>query len=116
MQWMRIKLTERDIAAGELSRIQSAFESIFAAAGNPGDAAMFGRSPFDSVVLGTRDVDDDDEEDSGDLPVFQTLYFSPAAVQIAQAMIAGHGGTPCSQPGRSTLLVGQRDAFRLLKQ
>jgi len=113
MQWMKISLSQADVGSGKIMQIQDAFAAMFISAGGPRDAAMFARSRMDAMLFADRfDANDDEGSDDED---YQTLYFSPAAAQLAQGLISRYGGKPCNQPGRSALLVGEQDAFRLLK-
>src|SRR5688572_7794101 len=101
MQWMKVNLSQDDVASGKIMQIQEAFAAIFISAGGPPEAAMFGRSRVDAALLGDG-FDADADGDNG----YQTLYFSPAAAQLAQKLIFQYGGILCDQPGRSALLVG----------
>src|SRR5262245_20113803 len=100
MAWMKIILTKDRLGAGDLLQIEDAFTKVFVKAGGPAKAAMFALYPNAAS-----------EEDD------VTLYFSPHAVDLAAGLIAGNGGVQCAPPprGRYTLLVGRREALRLVK-
>src|SRR5262245_28702507 len=114
MEWIKISLSRDDVAEGKLGEIQDAFAALFMSAGGPVDAAMFSRSRLVGMLIAdprfdpaeAADTDVDEEPTRAD---YQTLYFSPAAVQLARNLISHHGGRPCNQPGRCALLVGHQD-------
>ena len=113
MPWMKISLSQDQVASGYMGQIQNAFAAIFMSNGGPRDAAMFARSRIDAKLCADNfEAEDEEGEDDKD---YQSLYFSPAAAELASGLISRYGGVPCKQPGRSALLVGQQDAFRLLK-
>jgi hypothetical protein len=93
MTWMRVTIPSTNIARRE--RLFGAFEGFFLAIGAPAGAAMFESNPtFDEFVL----------------------YFSPDAVSIFSAVLAGYSPIECDAPPRSgtTPLIGRAEAKDML--
>ena len=114
--WMKISLSLDQLASGQLMQIHDDFAWIFVSAGAPADVAMFGQSGAD--VLLTADgagqfhkrpsvFDHVHKQAADEVAEYQTLYFSPAAAELAGGLMARYGGTPCKRPQRCALLVGQ---------
>lgn len=76
MTWMRVTLSNEDVAANRHGKLQDAFESAFMAALAPKDAGMFQLSS----------------------PTQYDYYFSPKAVEIAWAALASFKPKPCLAP------------------
>jgi len=94
--WFKIALSQKQVAANHVSRIQDGFEEVFIAAGSPKGAAMFGVS----------------NDDGGD-----DLYFNPAAAELAEDLLRANSATRCVPPldeGKLALLVGHAGDHRLL--
>jgi hypothetical protein len=87
MDWMRISMTSRDVAAGRHMRLQEAFEGAFMAAAGPMSAAMFENDPS---------------------PGEYAFYFSPGAVDIFRPVLATYRAIECEAPpaAGTSLLVG----------
>ena len=92
MGWMKIRLTTEQIVAGEVDRVQNAFDQLFIAH----------HSPHAALLLGRGEADDDYE-----------LFFSPQATELAAPMLGTMGAQPCSPPPRdgTALVIGDRVAF-----
>lgn len=89
-QWHCKALGDAIMASVPLAQIEEAFKNAFDAAGNQGDAAVFTRAEME-----------------GHLHCEVTVYFSPAASEIAHRF----GAVPCAKPrreGMSLLAGGQR--------
>lgn len=98
MSWHKVAVPFEEAGiAGRGQKLTDAFLAILIAnAGMPRDAAVFSRRSDDFKVM--------------------FYYFSPAASQMAEALLASHGATPCSAPlrGTVTLAVGDDRARELL--
>ena len=93
--WFRITLSREQVAAGHISRIEEAVAALFAAAGSPPGAAVFG-------------LPHDQGED---------LFFTPPAAVLAEDVLHANGGVPSAPPvdeGDVSLLVGHSVDVRLL--
>jgi hypothetical protein len=88
--WRKIENAPEDL----IGKIQEEFASVFESAGSPAGAALF----CDHVI--------------GAAP---TLYFTPEAAAIAQALLAAHDGVPCKTPERGIFLTGSESAKDMLK-
>src|SRR5438067_2321079 len=94
--WFRIALSRDQVAAWHVSRLEDAYGALFAAAGSPYGAALFGLAR------------DDGGED---------LYFTPLAAALAPKLLKANRGHPSDQPvdeGTVSLLIGRRGDVRLL--
>lgn len=94
--WSKISLSQEEVAAGHVDRLQDAFAQTLIAATPSSGAAMFGAPR------------DDGGED---------LYFTPSATAIAEHLLKGNGALPCPPPvneGNVALLVGEDGDARLL--
>jgi hypothetical protein len=124
--WMKISLSQDQLASGELEHIHDHFVWMFLSAGGPADVAMFGQSRSDYLL--TADgagrllrkpslFDEASAYNRAKAGEYQTLYFSPAAAKLAGVLMVRYGGMPCNRPPkRCALLVGQdRGAAQLLR-
>jgi hypothetical protein len=76
MTWMCVSLSPADISAGLEMTLQEAFTKVWIAAGTPPDAIMYAtRSARNS-----------------------RCYFTPAAVNLAQSLLATFGAVDCPEP------------------
>jgi hypothetical protein len=94
--WFKIALTETQVAAWHISRLEEAFGVLFVAAGSPSAAALFGLARGDGG---------------------EDLYFTPPAVALAQRLLKANGAGPSDalvDDGTAALLVGDRLDMRLL--
>lgn len=94
--WFKIALSDEQVAAWHVSRLEDAFGALFIAAGSPAGAALF------SIAL----------DDGG-----ENLYFTPRASALASSLLKANGGQPSDPPvddGSISLLVGHSLDRRLL--
>jgi hypothetical protein len=94
--WFKIALSQQQIVAWHVSRLEEAFEALFFAARSPRGAALF-------TIL---------RDDGG-----EDLYFTPSASSLARKLLKANGGQPSDPPiddGTMTLLVGHHGDRRLL--
>ena len=94
MFWYEIELSDKDIAEGKISKIQTQFDDSFKRAGRSKSMALFieKESPL------------------------KKLYFSPIAALCAGKLIKEYNGLPCEKPDKNslTLLVGSTEAWNIL--
>ncbi len=93
-EWFCKNLGDAMLASQGLSCVEDAFQSAYANAGCPDDAAAFIR------------------HESGRLHCEAKVYFSPSSAHIAQVL----GAEPCEQPEKDglSLLVGPPVAWSVL--
>ena len=93
--WYSKELGDAITASIPSSEIEQAFERVFVTAGNPPNMAVFTR-----------------QESEGRLHCEVTVYFSPAAKDVAHAFDA----QPCTKPapGNLALLAGDTLAWSIL--
>ena len=93
--WFYKELGDAMMAAKPSDEIREAFLTLFDAAGNPTDMAIFTRN-----------------DSEGGLHCEVSVYFSPAAVEVAKAFDA----IPCDKPLRSglDLLAGNKSCWSTL--
>jgi hypothetical protein len=82
MSWCKAKLTDQQVAAGELISLTNDFEHLFYSLGEPAGMTLF---------QGAR------------TPAGYTVYFSPGCFSRAAFLIASYSGTPCETPGKDDL-------------
>ena len=92
--WYSVNLGDGIMAAMPSAEIQELFLKLFTAAGKPSDMAVFTR------------------HESGDLHCEVVAYFSPAAIDVAEAFDA----QPCEKPARAELglLAGDEHSWAAL--
>ena len=78
-----------------IEKIQEAFWPLFAAAGSPKDMAVFS---------GSRWVESTPEQRGY---YTHTVYFSPAAQQVAESF----GAVPCAKPSSASFECGHQEAL-----
>ena len=84
MPWMTIGLTADHAMRNVIGQLQSDFDRLFVLAGSPTEALMYqSRDPRDQF----------------------RLYFSPLAVEIAQALLIPFHPVECATPDLSILSV-----------
>ena len=94
--WSKISLSQQEVAAGHVDRLQDAFAHMLIDAAPNSGAAMFGAPRADGG---------------------EDLYFTPSATAIAEHLLKGNGALPCPPPvneGDVALLVGEDGDTRLL--
>jgi hypothetical protein len=93
-KWFCKNLGDAMLAFQGVGRVEDAFQSAYANAGCPDDAAVFLR------------------HESGRLHCEAKVYFSPASAHIAQLL----GAEPCEKPAKDglSLIVGRAAAWSLL--
>ena len=96
MEWMRVSMSSRDVAAGRHTRLQGAFEAAFLAAAGPMSAAMLVNEPS---------------------PGEYAFYFTPGAVDIFRSVLSTYGAIECEPPlgVETSLLVGDARAWDMFK-
>jgi hypothetical protein len=94
-QWYSKELGDGMLAYEPSEQIISVFQTLFAAAGNPAEMAVFTR-----------------HESEGRLHCEVVAYFSPAAAEVARMVDAA----PCAKPERTDLglLAGGESSWNLL--
>ena len=94
--WSKISLSQDEVSAGHVDRLQDAFAQVLIEAASPSGAAMFGAARADGG---------------------EDLYFTPSASAIAEDLLKVNGAVPCPTPlneGDMALLVGEDGDSRLL--
>jgi hypothetical protein len=94
--WFKIALSHEQVLSGHVSRLEDAFGALFAAAGAPSGAALFGLP----------------QHDGG-----ESLYFTPRASALATRLLKANRGQPSDPPvddGTVSLLIGHGADVRLL--
>ena len=96
MTWFKISLSQPQVAAGHVDRIQDTMAELLIDSGAPPGAALFGAP----------------REDGG-----ADLYVTASAATIAADLLKANGAVPCLPPvneGNIGLLVGEKTDQRLL--
>jgi hypothetical protein len=83
MPWYKVTLSHEDIAVRRGITLQESFADLFVAYGAPKGAAM-----FSNPTIGIHEY-----------------YFSPAAAELAEVLIAGYSGVPCDAPTRKEVHI-----------
>jgi hypothetical protein len=96
--WYRVDLPLAECCRnGKADQLQTAFEVMFIARGQPRDAALF-------------ELHDENFETNG-------FYFSPQAATLVSNLIEHFGGVECAPPSvseRLVLLVGRPETYEVL--
>jgi hypothetical protein len=94
--WSKISLSQDEVSAGHVDRLQDSFAQVLIEVAASSGAAMFGAA----------------RPDGG-----EDLYFTPSASAIAEDLLKGNGAVACPPPlneGDMALLVGEDGDARLL--
>jgi hypothetical protein len=98
MPWTKILLSEDQVKAGEIKRLQAKFRVIFHEAGMPTDMAMFAGQPTDTG--------------------YYPFFLSPACTSKSDGLISEYSGVACDKPKVSgldpTMVIGFKQGWDLL--
>lgn len=98
MSWTRILLSDDQVKAGEIKRLQSRFRDIFLETGMPTDMAMFAGQPTESG--------------------YYPFYLTPACADVSDSLIDEYSGVGCDRPKKSglepTMVIGFKQGWDLL--
>jgi hypothetical protein len=98
MPWTKILLSDDQVKAGEIKRLQSKFRDIFHEEGMPTEMAMFAGQPTDSG--------------------YYPFYLSPACTDVSDTLLAEYSGVACEKPKKSglepTMVIGFKQGWDLL--
>ena len=99
--WVRIGLTQEQVAAGIQMEIMRKF------------ASMWDRMPPDAALFARDVISDSSLQAEG---YFEILYFSPSASPFVKEIASGYDSIECDTPpkGGTSLLAGPQSAFALL--
>ncbi len=95
MPWTKILLSDDQVKAGEIKRLQSKFRVIFHEAGMPTDMAMFAGQPSDTG--------------------YYPFYLSPACSKVSDGLLSEYAGVACEKPQKTglepTMVIGFKQGW-----